>query len=168
MKTLYLLRHSKTNAESSSGKDIDRTLTERGVRDAAAVGEFILDIQPLPQIIVSSTAVRARETAAAVNEQMRLEIQFDQRIYEARVSTLLEVISELPRGIISVMLIGHNPGFEDLLNYLTGEAVAMPTSALAIIDIKNAEWNSIAQRAAVLNGLYTPKYGFADLDGHKI
>ncbi len=163
MRTLYLLRHSKTNAESATGRDFDRSLAERGVLDSATVGEFISDIQPLPQIIISSPALRARETAEAVNMNLRLDIQFDQRIYEARVGTLVEIIGEISADINCAVLIGHNPGFERLVEYLTGENVAMPTSALAIIEIKNTEWNSIG-RDCVLSGMHTPKHGFAELD----
>ncbi len=164
MKTLYILRHSKTNAESSTGRDIDRTLAERGVHDSAAVGEFISDIQPLPQIIVSSPAIRARQTAEAANEHLQLEIRFDQRIYEARVSTLMGVVGEFPANVNSALLVGHNPGFEGLVEFLTGEAFSMPTSALAMIDIDSDGWNSIRRHESFLSGIHTPKHGFVIFD----
>lgn len=164
MKTLYILRHSKTNQESPSGRDFDRTLAERGVRDAELLGEFMAAVEPRPQLIISSSAVRARETADAANLQMQVEIRFEPSIYEAHTSTLVDIVNEIPTDVDCAMLVGHNPGFEGLVEYLTGEAIVMPTSALAVIESECKNWNSIERHECVLRGFRTPKHGFVLFD----
>ncbi len=164
MKTLYILRHSKTNHESPTGRDFDRTLAERGVCDAELLGEFMSAIEPQPQLIISSSAVRARETTDAANLQVQAETRFEPRIYEASTSTLVDIVSEIPINVGCAMLVGHNPGFEGLVEYLTGEAIAMPTSALAIVESECEHWNSIPRHECTLRGFRTPKHGFVLFD----
>ena len=88
--------------------------------------------------MLSSPAQRAKQTAVLVKEAGKIdaEIQFDERIYEASPPQLVQVISELKTDSESAMLVGHNPGLEGLIRFLTGENQAMPTAALAVIDLQ--------------------------------
>jgi len=168
MKTLYLLRHAKSSWKDDSLRDFDRPLKGRG-RDAAEemgktlAGEFVsLKTPPASEksflpLVISSPAARARETTEIALRSLGLAIEprFDERIYEADVRTLLEVIASIPDDTTTAMLVGHNPGFENLLAYLTGDARHMPTCALAKIELKS--WSDVSEGSGTLESFITPK-----------
>lgn len=110
-------------------------------------------------MILSSPARRAEQTAALIKQSAGIggAIQFDERIYEASPARLLEVISEQDEKIASVMLVGHNPGLEGLLKFLTGELQPMPTAALAIVDLEIDKWSGINSSKGNLRMLIRPK-----------
>jgi phosphohistidine phosphatase len=143
MKKLLLLRHAKSSWADSSQPDFERPLNERGTKAAPLIGRFLRERKIRPDLIISSPAKRTRETIALVLEAsgIETELRYDERIYEASVRSLLEIISQIEAGKGEVMLVGHNPGFENLLERLTNESARMPTAALAriILDIEN--WN---------------------------
>ena len=101
--------------------------------------------------------MRTRQTAEIVlqGSQLRAEERFDERIYEASVRDLTEVISEIPNDKPVAILIGHNPGFEELLAFLTGEVRRMPTSAVAKIKFDVASWSDV--KTGSLEWFITPK-----------
>ena len=157
MKTLYLLRHAKSSWKDDSLRDFDRPLKGRG-RDAAEEMGAVLAAEKLKSLLViSSPAVRARETTAIVlrSSGLAIEPRFDERIYEADVRTLLEVIASIPDATTTAMLVGHNPGFENLLAYLTGDTRHMPTCALAKIELKS--WRDVSEGTGTLESFVTPK-----------
>lgn len=168
MKTLYLLRHAKSSWKDDSLRDFDRPLKGRG-RDAAEemgrvlAAEFVSPNNPSdaekPQLplVISSPAVRARETTELVlkSSGLAIEPRFDERIYEADVRTLLEVIASIPAETTTAMLVGHNPGFENLLAYLTGDVRHMPTCALAKIELNS--WSDVSANSGTLKLFVTPK-----------
>ena len=142
MLTLYLLRHAKSSWANESMRDFDRPLAERGREDCATIGEFIREKGIDFDLVLVSTAVRTRETIELVKERAKFtgEVRYDERIYEATTSQLLEVISEVDRE--TVLLVGHNPGIADLLTLLTGQHVQVTTATFAKIDITKGtlEW----------------------------
>lgn len=123
------------------------------------MGRLVRDRGLLPDVILSSPASRASETARLVAHEARLDqpIRFDDRIYEASPQTLLKVLSELEDGFLSAMLVGHNPGIEGLIRVLTGQLTAMPTAALAVIDLNIASWSDIGLSAGKLAEVVRPK-----------
>lgn len=145
MKTLFVLRHAKSSWDKPELADFDRPLNKRGLETAPLVGEMIHENKFQVNLIISSPAKRAEQTARLVREaaQMAIDIQFDDRIYEASPHRLLLIASELDDEIKSAMIVGHNPGLEGLLKILTGESEPMPTAALAIIDLKIDKWSEI-------------------------
>jgi len=169
MRTLYLLRHAKSSWKDDSLSDFDRPLKGRG-RDAAEQMGKVLAEEKLASgagklkslLVISSPAVRARETTEIVlrSSGLEVELRFDERIYEAEVRTLLEVIASISDKAKTAMLVGHNPGFENLLAYLTGDDRLMPTCALARIELKEKSWSELAEGAGKLESFVTPK----DLD----
>jgi phosphohistidine phosphatase len=112
-----------------------------------------------PQLIISSPAKRTRETIALVLEAARIEteLRYDERIYEASVAGLLEIVSQLEEDKREVMLVGHNPGFENLLERLTGESERMPTAALARITLDVEKWDEAAAKGGSLEWLVKAK-----------
>ena len=157
MKTLYLLRHAKSSWKDDSLRDFDRPLKGRGRDAAEEMGKVVGGEKLNSLLVISSPAARARETTGIVLQSagLKLEPRFDERIYEADVRTLLEVIASIPDETTTAMLVGHNPGFENLLAYLTGDVRHMPTCALAKIELNS--WSDVSESSGTLESFVTPK-----------
>jgi phosphohistidine phosphatase len=145
MKTLYLLRHAKSSWDDPGLKDFDRPLNKRGLKAAPKIGAYMLKEKIRPGIILSSPALRAKQTTTMACERAGLSslINFDERIYEASVQRLFEIVTGFADEIDTAMMVGHNPGFEELLSALTGESQRMPTAALARINLKIEKWSEL-------------------------
>ena len=147
MRTLYLLRHAKSSWKDETLSDFDRPLKGRGRRAAERMGQILAEEKLKSPLVISSPAVRARETTELVLESagVNVEPQFDERIYEANVRTLLEVVHSIADTSDTAIMVGHNPGFENLLAYLTGDNRHMPTCALAKIEFDVASWSEVSE-----------------------
>lgn len=145
MKTVFLLRHAKSSWTNDNLADFDRPLDKHGLEIIPLVGEKIYDNKFQIDLILSSPAKRAKQTAILIKEAAQIigEIHYDERIYEASPHRLLEVLSTTTERANSVMLVGHNPGLEGLIRVLTGETQSMETAALAVIDLKIDLWSEI-------------------------
>jgi phosphohistidine phosphatase len=159
MKNLLLLRHAKSDWDDPSLRDFDRPLAARGERDAPKIGKALRKRGPVPDLIVSSPAARAKETIEAVARAARfgLEIQFNEAIYDASSPELLKLIRLLPDDSSCVLMVGHNPGFEDLVGRLSGSHERMPTAALACIQFQIDNWKDVNDGEGKLAWLLTPK-----------
>lgn len=159
MKTLFVMRHAKSSWDDAALSDFERPLNERGLQAAPLMGEVIKKNQFQPELIISSPAKRAAQTANLVKDAAWIngEIEFDERIYEASPARLLEVIGEQNGKSESILLVGHNPGLEGLIKALTGELQPMPTAALAVVDLNISNWNEINFSSGSLRTLIRPK-----------
>ena len=159
MKNLLLLRHAKSDWDDPSLRDFDRPLAARGERDAPKIGKALRKRGPAPDLIMSSPAARAKQTVEAVAKAARfeLEIKFNQAIYDASSPELLQLIRSLPDDSSCVLLVGHNPGFEDLVGRLSGSHERMPTAALACIQFQIDHWKDVDDGEGKLAWLLTPK-----------
>ncbi len=159
MRTIYLLRHAKSSWSDSSLTDFDRTLNARGQKAAEFMGAYMSEQGLCPQAIVSSPAKRAKETAMLVCSAVGwdIEINYDQRIYEADQETLWAVISEYYEENDPVMLVGHNPGMEALIQRLTGQACTVPTATLAVITLPIDTMPAMDVPLGTLDALIRPK-----------
>jgi phosphohistidine phosphatase len=159
MRTLLLLRHAKSSWKDASLQDFDRPLNIRGKSAAKLVGRFIRRQKLKPDLVLSSPAMRARETIDSVLESSGRspEVRYDERIYEAGPLRLLEVISQVEEQLQVVLLVGHNPGLEELLELLTGQRERLPTAALAKITIETDEWTKVGDKKGRLDWLAKPK-----------
>lgn len=157
MKTLLLLRHAKADNAAPGSSDINRPLNERGEIEAQAIGTFIRKQHWAIDLVLCSPALRARETAELVLSAagVTANVRYDQRIYEAAPRQLLELISEVEAARSTVLLIGHNPGIEELLRGLTGHGEPMSPASLARIDF-NFEWSSATQDSGSLELIVRP------------
>lgn len=159
MRTLYLLRHAKSSWNDASLRDFDRPLKERGREAAKQIGKHLASEKLNLPLVISSPALRTRETAYFVVESLGLSVEgsYDDRIYEASLRDLLQVVSEISDDNHVVILIGHNPGLEELLAFLTGEGRRMPTCALARVKLEVASWKDVKAGEGSLEGFITPK-----------
>jgi phosphohistidine phosphatase len=159
MKTLFLLRHAKSSWKDDNLEDFDRPLKKRGLGDAQLMGKLLRQREIGLDLVISSSAERARQTTQLVlmSAGLQVEVRYDDRIYEAGMRRLLTLISRLDNQANSVMLVGHNPGFEELLKTLTGEVHSMPTATLAGIEFDVDDWSQVKARTGRLTLLLTPK-----------
>jgi phosphohistidine phosphatase len=159
MRTLFILRHAKSSWDDASLADFDRPLNGRGERTAPIMGELMGREGFDPDIILSSPAERAKQTALAVKKAggIDAEIVFDERIYEASPDGLRNVVAQIDDVHASAMLVGHNPGMEGFIRYLTGQVEPMPTAALAVIDLEIDAWRDTTGGGGKLRNIFRPK-----------
>lgn len=159
MLTLYLLRHAKSSWDDASKQDFERPLSNRGRKACALIGEYIEENEIDFDLVLVSTALRTRQTIELVKERAKIrgEVRYDQRIYEATVSQLLEVIGQVDSDRKSVLLVGHNPGIEELLALLTGAPQPVTTANFARIRIKATKWSASLANKGTLDWIIRPK-----------
>jgi phosphohistidine phosphatase len=156
MKNLFLLRHARAASSSDGLRDFDRSLSDPGRKQAERVGKHLKEQNIGLDLVLSSTALRARETTELVLKaaERLSEVRYDQRIYEASTQQLLEVVSEIEEDQTEVLLVGHNPGLEELLKRLTGRFESMGTGTLAKIALGGSEWTEAVTEKGDLNWLF--------------
>jgi phosphohistidine phosphatase len=159
MKTLFLLRHAKSSWKDQSQADFERPLNRRGKRAAETIGKYFKTSSIFPELILCSPAERTRETVELVLKASRwsTEVRYDQRIYEASAQRLVEVVSQIDNDRKVAMLVGHNPGLEDLLLLFTGNTEVMPTGAIAKVLLKTTKWTTAIEKRATLDWIVRPK-----------
>ena len=152
MKTLLLVRHAKSSWGDQTLPDHERPLNHRGRRDAPRVGARLRERGVVPDVIVTSTAVRARSTAEILAQALDLgsgRIVEDGRLYGASPDGLLEIIRALGDESTSVMLVGHNPEIGELASRLSDEIGEMSTCAVAEFRFDVADWAEVGAVAPV-------------------
>ena len=159
MKTLLLLRHAKSSWDDKTLRDFDRPLNKRGLKAAPMVGETIRKRKLRPELVLSSPAERAKETTRLVCDAAGLiaVARYEDGIYEASARSLLEIVSRIEDAVNTAMLVGHNPGLEELLGVLTSEAHRMPTASLASIELSIERWSEVASGTGKLQWILKPK-----------
>ncbi|HXM36542.1 MAG TPA: histidine phosphatase family protein [Pyrinomonadaceae bacterium] len=159
MKTLLLLRHAKSSWKDSSLADHERTLNGRGRRAAELVRSFLERKNLRPQLVLSSSAVRTRQTVEIIFDGAAPapDIRYDDALYLASAGKLLELISTLEEDRDRVLLVGHNPGMEELFFRLTGLDERFPTATLANIGLNIEKWREAKTTRGRLEWLVTPK-----------
>jgi len=166
MLRLLLLRHAKA-AWPGGVLDLDRPLAKRGQEASLVMADYLKRERLLPNLVIVSPARRTHETWERVQPIVgEIAMRPDGRIYEAPVGRLLEVVREVEPGIRTLMMIGHNPGFEELARLLIGEGdmdgilrlgQKYPTAGLAVIDFALEDWAYVAHKSGRLERFVTPK-----------
>ena len=164
-RTLYLLRHAKSSWKDVSVSDFDRPLKRRGRNGAKLIGERLRSENLAGVLVLCSPAVRARETLEIVKTHagLKADERFERRIYEASLRDLVQLVSEIPDDKAQALMVGHNPGFEELLAFLTGQARRVPTGALAKIQLGIDSWKEVRPGMGSLELFVTPK-ALGDVD----
>lgn len=150
---LFIVRHGKSDWSDPELRDIDRPLKNRGVRNAYAMAEFIKNKGFKPDIMITSPAARALNTASIFHRVLEMkpgEMVVDERIYHASPGELLEIITEVPDNFQSIMIFGHNPSFTQLANlFLTEHIYNIPTAGLVFLDFSMDKWKEISRTKPV-------------------
>ena len=145
MKTLLLMRHAKSSWKNAELPDYERPLKKRGRRDTHSMQELLKLENHIPEQIVCSAAQRARETGELLAEDMEIPggISFTNDLYLAEMDDLIKVIQNFDNAYDTGMMIGHNPGLEGLVQVLSSEIKALPTAAVAILELPIKNWKQI-------------------------
>jgi len=161
MKTLYLVRHAKSSWDDPTLQDIERTLNKRGRRDAPTMGKRLAARGIHPDLVVSSPARRARETATILATELGYpaeKIAIDEGIWEADVTALLAVIGRLDDALDHVLLVGHNPGMTNIASRLHPDCPAdLPTCAVVELRLEATSWGESGDADTVLVDVDYPK-----------
>ena len=172
MKRLILLRHAKSDWDDPVKRDFDRPLNKRGEKAARLMGEYAKARKMTFDYVIASPAVPVGDTLDMFFETYgaSVETQWDRRIYLASSATLLDVVHDLPETTSEVLMIGHNPGLEDLILDLVPDDGAsplrddvelkFPTASLAVMELAVDKWSDADRRCASLQAFTRPR----DLD----
>lgn len=147
MKTLLLMRHAKSSWKQEDLPDHERPLNKRGKKDAPMMGKLIHDKELVPQLILSSSALRSRLTADALVESIDFKgpVEYLDDFYMAEPMAYLARLRALPDDLERVMIIGHNPGLEGLVQILSHQVESLSTSAIAYLVLPIKEWSEISE-----------------------
>ncbi|MDX6364338.1 MAG: phosphohistidine phosphatase [Streptomyces sp.] len=167
LRRLVVLRHAKS-AWPVGVDDHERPLAPRGRRDAPAAGRTLAETDCLPDLALCSTALRARQTweLAAGQWGTPPPVRFEPRLYAAGVPDLLDAVHTVPDPVRTLLLIGHNPGLEELVLELAGDSLddtlevartKFPTSAVAVLAWHGNGWRDLASGSALLTDLIVPR-----------
>lgn len=143
MKTLLLLRHAKSSRKFPDLSDHDRPLNHQGKRDAPRMGRLLKEKELVPDLVISSTAIRAKDTAIAKHSGYKGKMFMFESLYAAEPAAYLTVLRDLADNYRQVLVVGHNPGVEELIEILTGEIHIIPTCTLARIEFDIEKWSAI-------------------------
>ena len=165
MHTLHLLRHAKSSWDDASLADHERPLSPRGVRDAKRLGQHLGTLTAAPDLVLCSSAVRTQQTLGLIAASLgEADVWIEDDLYGASLDDLLERLHRLPEATGSALVIGHNPGLQDLVLYLSAagpllDAVSakFPTCALATLALGDRTWSGVRQGDAELVGYTIPR-----------
>jgi phosphohistidine phosphatase len=163
---LILFRHAKSDWETSFGQDHDRPLAKRGLKTAPEMGRLLASAGQSPGMVLTSSALRARETARLANEggDWRAEIRVTDRLYDAGLDDHLSAARLLPSDCGIGMLVGHEPCLSEFaVALMGGGAIQMPTGAMVRIDFDVDDWSAIEFSRGRLVWLLPPRF-FAAMD----
>ena len=167
-KTLFLLRHAKSSWDEPGLVDHDRPLSKRGIKAAPLMARAMVQRNWLPDFALVSSAMRTQQTWQLAREEFpaRIEAHVENSIYEAPAEAIANAIRKIPERVSSLIVIGHNPGLEDISTYLASPGSdedalfnlrqKFPTAALARFSY-DSEWKSLSQQSAGLTHFLTPR-----------
>jgi phosphohistidine phosphatase len=170
MKTILLMRHGKSSWKNTELEDHDRPLAKRGLRDSRRMGELLRDKELIPQVILSSSSARTLETARILcdvsgsNDRI---VSLD-TLYLAEADAYIKELDKLTDDIERVMVIGHNPGLESLLQMLSGQILPLTTAVIAFLTLPIKSWSELNEKTTgELIELWRPKE-LHELDEEKL
>ncbi|MDZ7716737.1 MAG: histidine phosphatase family protein [Balneolaceae bacterium] len=164
MKHILLLRHAKSSHEDSSLDDFDRPLANRGLKDAPMMGTFVKNTGYVPDLIISSPAKRAMQTAelfADASGTGKADIKWNEDFYYGSSYDYLEEIQQCAEGLDCIMLVGHNPKMEETVSLLCSDQrsyiARMPTAALVCFEHPAVQWEQVKEGTARIKWMMIPR-----------
>ncbi len=159
-KTVFIFRHGKSDWNAAYSTDHERPVAPRGRNAARLMGCFVRDSDQIPDLIITSSALRARSTSELAVETggWQCPLEVEPRLYGAHASTVLELVQALSDSLASVMLVGHEPTCSASVGLLSGLGnIRFPTAAMARIDFDVDSWERIRAESGQLIWLLPPK-----------
>jgi len=143
------MRHAKSSWKEPDIPDHERPLKKRGLKDAAAMGKVLKNKDIVLDKIISSNAVRAADTAAIVAEKcgFKKDIDFTEKLYMAECQAILDLIQSQPDKLKTILIVGHNPGMEALVQLFSKKIESLPTSAIAFFQADIKKWKDLDKKS---------------------
>lgn len=161
MKTVYIARHAKSSWDFPHLSDHDRPLLNKGIKRTKLVGGYLAQNNITIDLIISSSAARAFETAKIIAKSINYpveNIQIEPMVYHTNIEGLLDLLYGIPDNIGSVMLFGHNPTFTSFANQWLGEQIDwLPTSAVVGISFETEKWEGLSMATCETKFVIAPK-----------
>lgn len=159
MKSIFFARHAKSSWDNININDHDRDLKNRGKRDSAFMSQKLLELDWIPDLIISSTALRAKKTAEQIANILKVKnLTPEPDLYLAPPHVFINIVNGLDKQFNSVMLVAHNPALTDLINsYSTESIFNVPTAAIFKVDFDVNKWEDITFENGKLSGFIYPK-----------
>ncbi|TVR81450.1 MAG: hypothetical protein EA412_03135 [Chitinophagaceae bacterium] len=161
MKTLYIVRHAKSSWKFREKRDYERPLNQRGLENGAKMAEYIKKMGESVDLIVSSPAKRAHDTALIFAEKLEYnpeKIQLNSSIYESSLKELFAITLSIPQDVNSAMIFGHEPTLSSYTEFLTNKYFEkVPTSGIVKIQFATDNWNKITAKSGELVYFIYPK-----------
>ncbi|WKV10856.1 SixA phosphatase family protein [Marivirga harenae] len=158
MKKLILIRHAKSSWDFPHLKDYDRPLNDRGKRDAPKMAQWLSSQEIKADLIISSGAERTKNTAIAFQAVLNILMEIDDQLYHASRSKLLNIIKQANDEINCLLLVSHNPGLNDLADYLlSGFTDNIPTTGIVSLNFDIQKWSEASPQSASLHFFQFPK-----------
>ena len=160
-RTLLILRHGKAEFSSSDGQDMSRRLSDRGHKEARLMGKVLRKTDTIPDRILCSPATRTRETTDSLLAKLRHfpEVVVNEGLYNASEGSLVQILRQQVDAV-SLLLVGHNPGLEELVSHLIAPSnpptIHLPTCGLARFDFEIDQWSELSEQLGRLVWLTTP------------
>lgn len=154
-----VLRHGKSLRGPEYPDDYSRPLAPRGAQAARTMGRLLAEDGPEPALIVTSPAQRAVETARLIQAELEdVPLKEEPDVYAASMEDLLKIVAGFPSDAARVLLVGHNPGLEELVADLTGRGdVLLKTCTLALVKLHGESWEKAAAKRGSLQDLINPR-----------
>jgi len=151
MKRVLVYRHAKTEKTGANMADFVRELTDEGERQARSMGRILARQFLTPQLVITSDAVRAVQTAELTREEAAFEADIREReeLYGADAADYVSVLREQDDAYDTLMIVGHNPAIEDLLGMLVRREITMKTGWIAMLEFKVSAWEELGDGASV-------------------
>jgi phosphohistidine phosphatase len=160
MKRLLIMRHAKSDYPPEIADDFHRPLNRRGRKDVPRMARLLTSYDAAPERILSSTALRARETATAMAELLGLSdahTVFEDDLYLASADELLSCLHRVEQRVDSLMVIAHNPGLEAWVSQLCGCRLQLPTAAIAALSIDTNSWSGVDNKGVWMEWFVVPR-----------
>lgn len=157
---VILMRHAKSSWTSGAASDHGRPLSGRGQRDAPRIGARLAELGWVPDHVLTSDSARTRETVDGVREALELDCEIEARsdLYHAGIDEVREACYGLPASVETVLIVGHNPGWEETLHALCGESHEMTTANAALLSREAPSWTAAINSGGwQLHGTLRPK-----------
>lgn len=161
MKKLYLIRHAKSDWSDPALDDFDRPLNKRGKKEVVTMGEFLLKNKIIPDLIISSSALRAKKTAKSIAKIIGYKkdnIHYKKDLYMADTADMERVLNEVDSSAKTVFLVGHNPEITEFANYISGYGIdTIPTCGVFGVSLIKKSWKSLTKNGAKFISFDYPK-----------
>jgi phosphohistidine phosphatase len=160
MKTLLIMRHAKSSWKDQELPDHDRPLKKKGRKDIVNMAKILRKNALIPDLILSSGAVRAKDTATLMAEKLNYkeEIELSDDLYMAEPEKYIQKIATLPDSVETLLVVGHNPGLEGLVMRLGDKIVSLPTGSIAKIYLFIDHWNELTSETdGEINQVWIPE-----------